>query len=713
MRGRESQLRWPCQRERAPRVGFAIACRYVLALSLLAGACAGAKTARHGTQTGSDGLWPGLPDARTAQLAAAAGDDALVLAMIHPDAWKGLGRLLTRIEGYDALIKQYPWIKSDNLWHPMRVLLGLEQAHPAYLPATPKGWDSTRPLALALVDSDPRGLLARYNATFLDGEDLPTHLRILIPASDPSALARALEDELGSLSGQPTHPGRYLLEIGSLMRLAVGVVPAEGHVRLELLYSGNQHTRTDSGDELGPRLARALQPPRQPSTKPASDPITGLLVNGRGVSVRVRLPELARRLLLEAPMKLKSREAFQDPNMEATLTVVGIGEILDGYLLGSAGEPELAEVAFALEIDTEIRATSLTRLTSAGHRQLAGFLDKTATPLAISSKALLGLSIRSSDANGAKQVEPLFSPEFRVTDSEELRSLVERSGLAGWLALMSRPSGLWRSSLDGGNPKTDTAGQALIPTDLSFELVDLQPEMKPVFRVRWRMPQGEPGTSPFTKLVKKYDRTLKRSHATAIEEERRANETVATWSVNTEGIGPAGSPLGQAQAPLGTFFLSRWRPAVIADKLERNVPSDKADGARCLLDLLKLFEHGEGSLGWQNGWLVGQARIAPMEDSKRHTRVPALENKRATVPNTRPSLGPISIERAAVRVRELLRGLSNIAPNERVPAVTRQQDELQSDLRLAKLDPSLQAEAAAIDRLLSELKKRLEPHERR
>jgi hypothetical protein len=678
-------------------------------LSLLACGCAGTQVAPSQAGVGAGArrprVWPAEPDARAQKLLAAAGDDAIALAMIHADAWRGFRRMLLAADSGTGLAKSLPWLNSDELWLPLAAMLGIDDSK---LPQRqPAGWDVSRPLVVALLGTESRGLLATLAARTLDWDDWLVHLRILVPASDAGVLARGFMDAFAAVQREEGAPGRYVIRT-RYEYLGVAVLPAGDHVRLELLYAYNPGSTIKVIRRLPAWLDGMVQPPRPRATDASTDAITRLLPAGRGLALSLRPNDLARWILIASPKKMRDQLSTIPPDLAAGYQAAGIGELLLGYLVTSASQPEIEELALVAEIDSAIRVASLARLTATGQRQMAAFVGKATTTVATSPTALASIAMATAGGAGVKGSAPLYGPAFRVKTLHEISRHIQHAGVPAGLALLSRPVALYRALFEEKQIAGDEAAQAVAPADIAFELLDLDAQNRETYRVSARLPGTGAGTVHWLRLARELSEELGRGRASDVAEHRRPDGTWITWMVS-----PASKPRtallgGRTALPLGTFLTSRIRPATMVEPPATRAVDWRNEEEVFLRKLVRQIVDVGVSWRWQDGWLIGQASATLAGQPEPEAFAPPSPSPSSRAVGGEPAKGLLPLQRVASAASQFLEVMGNLPGGQRLELFAQVRKEAQSDLALAKQDPVVRGEAEALDRLLLAVRKAFE-----
>jgi hypothetical protein len=679
--------------------------RPILLLTLLASACAGKSPGAAGPKADAKSArpWPGEPAPRVASLAAAVGgDEVLALALIHADAWPGLRRQLEPIESFSYVLSREPWLSSDDPWQPLQLALQLRKPRAPALPAL-AGWDRTRPVAIGWLANPTRSLLQELSAGLFEHQRLPIHIRVVIPATNAGALAEALAKALATLPGKSFPGGRFVLQYDHDGRLAVAVISGEDYARLDLLYFSYHQADPSTDADLVDQLEAATRSPRQRNT---ADPISRLLANGRGVAVTVRPAAIAQRFLLEMPRNIDAALMGVDPSYKPGMRVAGTRELLAGYLVTSAGQPEIAEIALAANFDRGVDVVTLARLTPAGQRQMSAIFRADARTIATSPDALFSATVALPSNGKATQVEPLFSPAFRAESLQEVMRVVQEGGTPGWLGLLARPMAFWRSGREDKQLSNELHLPAAWPSEASFELLNYDHDGRIAFRVRGRLPKGE--TANWLSLAKQFAGMLGQN--ANLQEDARPDGTWITWQQDLTSESKTNLPAGPASLePVheGTFAVLRLAGAALADRFAGKDTEYRSRSDRELLQLLRLVGRAESRTRWQNGWLIGETRAGMTEASALPPYEPALPKLSAAAP-TEATAGRLALERAVVQLRRLLNALTSIEPKMRVPMLRQHQVDVKRELAQARREDGTINDAMAVDWMLLQIAKEFE-----
>jgi hypothetical protein len=670
----------------------------LLLLPLLATACASTAQVAGGGPTAR--AWPAPPDPAIARLVAAANsDDAMGLAVVHPQAWGSLRRQLAPLPPFQEMLRDQPWLASDDPWPSLLVLLCLRNDQDKSVPPDIAGWDHSRPLAIAWVDDGPKGLIQRFNTAFFDYATRPLRLRLVVPATDAGTLAKAFHDLLVSLHGEAGPAGQYVLEQG---RLGVGLFPGGDFVRLELVYV-DRGRREESQKQVLRGLAAAKNPSRG-RAEGATDPIQRLLANGHGVALTLRPLALARWLQAQVAAKIIGALFGAPGRYRTQIKVAGAGEWLLGYLFVNAGIPEIAETAIAMDFDHGLEAVTLTRLSAAGQARMAGAFHQDVVPIATDPNALLSFSL-ALPRRGEQAPEAFpYRSELRLKSFEDLGRAIEEGGTAAWLAIGTQPLAIW--NFIRNNEDFSRELPATWPSEASFELLDFtRRKPVPAFQVRIRLPKGDSSAAGWIAAAKDLSGKLGESHP----EVRQVARPDATWVTLRQNVtqSRAGDQGGLAADAPGTFAVVRANFGAIADRLAQEPSRFLGRRDRELFQMLRLLGRAESKVRWRNGWLIGESRLGTSGTAPLPPYEPALPTS-APVAWTGPTAGERGLAHAVAVAQRMLNALGAVAPAERMTIVARGRAEFGDDLAAAKRDPSTMFEAMALDWLLLNLSKDME-----
>jgi hypothetical protein len=646
----------------------------------------------------------------SAALVAAAGDDAIAVVVAHAKSWTGLRQVLGKIDGFEEVVRREPWLGSDDPGPALWQLFGIEGAKPEAAPESPPesalaGWDQTRPLVLALVGAPPRPLLGLIESVLFGSELVPMHLRVLVPTTDTAKLTASLKRSLSAYQAAGA-PSRYLLPSAHGGRLAIAVMPAEAHVRVELLAFGESEA-TDAA--LQAQLDGATKPLR-PRPMLANDPIAQLLTRDHALAASLRPRELAQLLWMSGPVKVRQAIHYVDPAQSSRLMAMAISEILEGYLVTTAGEAEIAEAAAAVWQEPQMRLVTLIRPTPAGRPQLAALVDPTGVPAATTPDALASLALVNPEPSAATAVVPLFSPEFAMPSTEKLLHSVQVAGLSGWVALLARPAGAVRALL--ADPELNALGLSAGASapDITFEFLDIVPNGGPSLRLRFRLPRGRQSQPAWLKQIAELTQQASGLGVVDAKQDSQADGTWLTWTLNP-GPSSTHAPVGRAKLAPGTQMALAARPAAIMARLEKGDSNMREQHG--LLDLVRQCERVEGTVQLQQGWLVGQLFATPTGAAATAPLPIEIPAEAQTAEQTRGGRGRASLERAMKNFSEALEAMANVASGD-WPALWAQSGrELRRDIDLAKREPDVRDEAIALDRLIDRVQRMLEDARRK
>ena len=292
----------------------------------------------------------------------AAGNQSVVTILLDP-------RRFSELQDLDPLLSLLSRREREQLRRAVRApslwaAVGELVQSPTPWPSDLKGWDPTRPVALALFAPSPMDVgslaLALLQPKGQPKGPLYMRHRMLIPATDAAVLAQSLQDLFGSLEGAPaaTHAKGVYGNPGLLLTINA----AGDHVRIEMLLESRNTDETPPWDLLPALTAPPLAPPPQSAAQ-------HLVTQGEErVDVYVRPDRLRAANLVFGGGKVLSALAGIDPEMHTALAVKGWAELAGGDLiLGGGGGGMISDNALALSAGAEgPRLTAVLDLTAAG-----------------------------------------------------------------------------------------------------------------------------------------------------------------------------------------------------------------------------------------------------------------------------------------------------------------------------------------------------------
>ena len=679
-------------------------CRTAVAFALLTIACAGRvrpPTASCPRNESCDAhLRLGEPNPKVASLLAAAGNDAVALAIVHPDAWTGLQTMLAKLEVYREIAKEQPWLASKDLLGALQSLIGsLPEDSRASMPAL-AGWDPTRPVVLALVDSTSGNAIEQINATVFDRANLPVHVRILIPATNAPALVGTLKTTLSRLFHDEGTAGRHLLEWKDTSCLAAASIAARDYVRLEFLFFPHNSKQDWDKAAMLSQLERETAVPRPRGLNRAPGPIDRLLASSHGVALGFRPTALAHRLTLDSPTKMMAALFGVESRVKTRILAEGLSEILSGYLLVTAEQPEIAELGVAANFDKGIQVASLAQLTPTGRKNMSVMIDPDGVALAPSANTLASFTVAFSKGNDVRKVEPFISVHSDKTQSRGFFHRIQDAGSSAWPALWASPVAVWRNLLAEA-PSSDAIGNVTsLPQDVSFDLLDFDDEGEPKYCWRAHLPlHGDP-TATWWNIAQMLAKATDRDGKKELRQDQAADGTWITWTHGLEPHDTFTPSRNRSALPKGTFAVSAVNATKIADRLERTVPKLK-QRAPWMFQLLRQLDHMESSTRLQGNWLIGEMKGGSSGWESPHVFQSPLPTPRFEESKSSPANE--SLRQAIAKTSDFLKYSVDVSATE--VGIADGRAELQDSLEQAMRDPATRADAAALDRALLRLEK--------
>jgi hypothetical protein len=399
---------------------------------------------------------PPAPDPAAAALLRAAGDRAALVLLVRPERWPAvaaeLGAALQGVGGPPlARLLAAPDLAS--------AAAGLFAA-----PGSPSaadegggppfpGFDPSRPIVAALFEPDLGDLALAARALVLrppPGGAPGIRHRVLVPATDPAALVRALTglaEQLG-LKTVAADDALPALRGGALAAAPDGFaafVPEEGRVRVELLVDDaraypDAAARLAAWDALVADGARTAELPATPALAFAASRRDFLVIYHRPWQLRDLGTQLGTGLVLRA-----LEDA--DPSLRPALLAAGFAEVSTGYLLMSPRGAEVDDVALSLDMGGGLRLAAVTSLTEAGAKLYAaadaGRLPPRpagSPPAVLWSRADLGAAL------AAAPTPPALAGLERPADLP--RAVQECGAVCLWYLPLRHPFGLARALVE-------------------------------------------------------------------------------------------------------------------------------------------------------------------------------------------------------------------------------------------------------------------------
>ena len=689
----------------------------VMATCLAAGACSHtkgdtqreAKPIPSSTEPASASTWLGEPDAATAALASAAGNDVAVLLLLRSAAWQPLQQTLARLGGENGPLRASSMV--EFLHHALKRW----NRDLTVLPVASDGWDFTRPIALALVAPPEAGPMAAAAAVIAAGLPRPIHLRMLFPAKDVAKLAGAVAAALEANRRASKAGGdRYLVDGSNGSRTAVQIVEGDGHVRLELVHfdaieESHVFRRAEVGPTLWAALDRDLAALRPPAVAPAHDLGMRLLHGARGLlTARVDLDAAVRFLVGHAMGRAVAAETVVDPSMRKMIIAESMSTWLTGGALMSGSPAEAEDITFAVDVDRGIEVAWASTLTPSGRRVWREATAGNLQPMPpASSAALFGMTVSLDWARLTKSAEPWFSGGDGKLDMQDMLNRLEEAGVLGWLALMAQPGAAWRAFWQSGNEASRAhLGGEVLPNGVAIELFGLGVEsakLRPSLRVTTRFPQHDPMVPKLAALV---GPMLKQTGVpdASVEHGRRPDGDVLVVSVDPPGTpSVTGSARAQAAAPamLARFF---GRPADLAAQM--GARSGKSRGIRevpeGLLALLRQIRSLDGSLQVGPRQLAGTFVLALTGQPEWKTLQLPVEPAAVGSEEEagRASAGQLCLARAIDDFYRFMCVVAAVSLDDKLALFDQNMEDHHTDLQCAMADSASSAEATAFDSLV-------------
>ncbi len=406
-----------------------------------------------------------------------AGPRHLAAVLVWPARWKDAVSLVAPV--VDALpLKQgvrEALRPGSTPLAALAALLGLE------LPDKLEGWDTDKPILLALGGVDPLfsspAEVLSLSLSLKDRSVPGLRHRILVPATDAVKLTAELQALLVKTGMSAGASGVALPKDAVLLHTpnmdVVVIVPESGRVRIELLAAPSVTESMAAGNIPAPDIEALLRLDRSelvltPAVRQAVAPGQLAAVLLRGSMFRSFAAQVTARVIADViPMA--------SPEMRETLAGRGTAEMLSGWGLMSPAFAAVDLVAFGLVPGESITVTGIVELTAEGKR-LSGLAAGTGWPMAAAAGKPAGARFSTALDLGTALRDakrpPLLAGEEPSSHLEAIRLVQEcghfcllHAGLFSWQIV---PSILARTPL--ALPLTGTV-QDLLPRSLSAAVV--------------------------------------------------------------------------------------------------------------------------------------------------------------------------------------------------------------------------------------------------
>ncbi|HOX42401.1 MAG TPA: AgmX/PglI C-terminal domain-containing protein [Myxococcota bacterium] len=379
------------------------------------------------------------------ELLRAAGDRALVVALVRPSAWTEGARAAADLLRGQSLPEAERILAQPDLWAAAGELAELALGQrPAGLTGVLPGWDPARPLALALFEPSVDDSVLAARALMLEAAALGTsglRHRVLIPATDSRALLGGLLEALAPLGLAADSEARALpgLRGGQVLRLPgeeaslLLLVPEARWVRVEILQAD---TRVFASPEARLEAVAALLAPPPPREGPLTPALLFAASRQELLTLWFRpwwLRDVGGQV---GTSKVAQAVRFADPSYRAMLLAAGLAEVSQGYLAMDPRGVEIDDWAWSLGVapgadaqaGPRVRLASVLSLTEQGARVWARGLEGGARlPAAELPQASLSSWMRLdlAAAVAAAELPPGLAD---AKDMEELARRVQECG---------------------------------------------------------------------------------------------------------------------------------------------------------------------------------------------------------------------------------------------------------------------------------------------
>lgn len=616
----------------------------------------------------------------TLELLAAAGTTAPLVLVVRAQSWLRFAATARRLAG--ALLSELPELEAllafpdlpSALLHAVTMSLGLPPPEGG-LP----GWDSSRPLVVALADPGPLsgsvGEVAELWANYRQGHP-GLRYRMIIPATDPAALAGALGTMAAAGGGFGT------------------VVAGDGLVTVELVVG---EVRTG---ESGQRAAQdRAEAPREPLRL---TPALHHAASGNAfVSAYVRPQRLRSVAALVGVQQSNSALAHASPDNLVPLRARALA--LTAFALAFMSPEGLLadDIGLRLDVADSLRLSAVATLTPAALEAWKAVAASPGRPFKPVFSAAPAHGFVALDAGALLEDVPL---PLGLAAAEELEfayafeELVNGFGRCGAFCLLHVLSGGWppyaRVLLQVAAAEGKMPPETVLPSTLSFALLDLDPE-------------GGPHTlkaGVAAEVAAGYDTHLPRGVLTWLEREFGVRAELAVADRNGRLALLAGVNTGPrsafeatpAHGPTGLVAELTLDTERLATLLGSYSPE-----AGAVLDKLA----GAGA----RVRVSGRALVAELEVSLRGAAAPddarpdyaGFPERDGAASATVPSPGEECLEQALPALARGMDGIATGVRSDRSPDLRQLDENLGPLLQCAAADPATREDAARLEKALN------------
>lgn len=412
-------------------------------------------------------------DSATLEMIEACGDQAALVLVARPDKWvaarDALRPFLESLGASDPFFKRVlaaPDVMTAGLtlWSGF----GWVVTQDASLP----GWDPKRPLVAALFETES-GELALAEG-MLDPSSMKKGLagfghRILIPATDPDKLARAVAKLLPGRRIENANTDAAVFAFPGGEDFAA-VLPGKDLVRIELLTNEVRGIEDpDPGKVPAGWLERIRRAPK--ASLPATPALRHAADKQHLLAVYLRLWRLRALQVRHTKGLVLGALAYADPAQRPVLLAKGTAEISQGYWLMSPLGAETDDAALGFGASDALRLHLVASLTEAGERAWRAGRERAAEAFALEKEDPV---LRMRWGRNLLAMQEAAAPSELFTEMKGLDDLFMAVRECGWycpLSLMLRnplgmsKAGLRLSGLGSSAPVPFAADLAVLQLD--------------------------------------------------------------------------------------------------------------------------------------------------------------------------------------------------------------------------------------------------------
>ncbi|HUU00998.1 MAG TPA: AgmX/PglI C-terminal domain-containing protein [Myxococcota bacterium] len=423
-------------------------------------------------------------DADTISMVEAAGDRAMVVVVLHPARWKAaVNTLAPLLSGLDPKLDRI--VEAVDLRQALSIMIGDDSPRKEDL----AGWDATRPIVAGLFEPQSNQTMQATRA-MIPSEDLILRAgvpgvrhRVLIPASDPQALAASLAGLMQRIGLQPIGTSRSgdakIFEMqGS--RGFVAILPSADNprpgsgalVRIEIMTGElirypDDRARLAAWMDMIEKAPPGFQAPVTPALLAAVSRPDLLVIHLRPWL----MPDLASQL---GTGMVVSAIGYADPSMKSMLLARGLSEVALSRLLMSPIGVEMDDITLALDVAGGLRLAWIASLTRQGLAVIEAGSSAAVDPPKPAPGHRFATLWSRFDADAATRAAVVPQGLSEINKLDELAESINECGYFCPLHFLARaPFGLTRKLMSLAPEKMPRQ----LPRSLTLVVDDISPDL--------------------------------------------------------------------------------------------------------------------------------------------------------------------------------------------------------------------------------------------